>query len=148
MKYIIFDVDNTIADQTDRENISTKDGKLNWALFKNDELLAKDKPIPQTLEILKMFKENYKIIIVTARDEGGRRVTEGWLERHKVKYDHLFMRKMGDFRPDVEVKQDIYQEHLKDLDVYAVFDDRPRIIKLWQSKGFFTFECNNRKGDW
>jgi hypothetical protein len=59
------------------------------------------------------------------------------------------MRDEGDRRPDEVVKQ----EFLLDLvgganhKIHSIFDDRPRMVRHWRSKGFFVFDCNTRPED-
>lgn len=148
MRTILVDIDNTLADQSDREKESTIDGKLNWNSFENPALVALDKPIYQTIEMVKSMAKDYQIVIVTARKEKLRATTEHWLKKYGVPYEGLFMRDNDDYRSDVVFKEDLYQKKLRSFDIFMVLDDRPRIVRMWQSKGLYVLECNNKKGDW
>jgi len=154
MKTIIFDIDNTLADQTERETKATcvdlmGNKKLNWDIFEQENLVANDKPMPQTIELCKLLSKKYKIIIVTARKIKLGDITEKWLNDQGIEHDGIYFRNNDDFRPDVEFKESLYNQTLKDkYDIHMVFDDRPKIIKMWKSKGLYVFECNNLKGDW
>ena len=45
----------------------------------------------------------------------------------------LLMRKTGDKRRDTEVKEEIYNEFIKDkYNVLTVFDDRPCVVRMWK----------------
>lgn len=178
MKTIVFDIDNTLADQTIREAKSTiygwhrikEDGmscsstikngqlkngiraeyksKLDWDKFEDKKLVAGDKPIPQTIELYKLLQstKKYKMIIVSARKEKLRKVTEKWLKKNGIVYDALYLRETDNI-PDVKCKKDIYDKYLIDEDIFFVVDDRIRVCKLWQSLGFFVFNANNLE-DW
>jgi len=149
MKTIIFDIDNTLAGQSDREKKAMVHGKLDWKIFQDPKLLIEDKPIKQTIYLLQLLVSRSDwIIIVTARKEKLREVTQKWLLKNHIYYNELYMRPDDDNRPDVEFKEDLYENCLKNLDIFCVFEDRMRCCKMWQSKGLYVFECNNLKGNW
>ena len=51
------------------------------------------------------------------------------------------MRATGDFRPDSVVKEEIYNNHIKDnYYVAGVFDDRDSVVKLWRDLGLTCFQ--------
>jgi hypothetical protein len=55
------------------------------------------------------------------------------------------MRELGDSRPDAVVKQEMYEEYIKDkYNVLAVFDDRPSVVAFWRDLGLYVFDCNQR----
>lgn len=79
-----------------------------------------------------------KIILVSARPDNYREQTEAWLERAFKGYKldtALIMRNAGDKRDDTEVKSDIYEKYLKNLNITKVIDDRPAVIRMWREKG-------------
>lgn len=85
----------------------------------------------------------YKFIFVSGRQNICKSQTVNWLKKHIeiIDYD-LYMRKAGDSRCDTIVKREIYQEHIKGkYDVVAVFDDRPKVIRMWRELGLFVFNC-------
>lgn len=59
-------------------------------------------------------------------------------------YNHLEMRKEGDKRPDEIVKREMY-ENLVDgkYNVKFVFDDRPKVIRMWRSLGLYVFDVGD-----
>lgn len=91
-----------------------------------------------------------EIIFVSGREDKFRVQTEAFLKRVSEKYgmnvgNKLYMRKSGDFRSDDIVKNEIYSNHIKDkYNVVCVFDDRPKVVKLWRALGLFVFDCNYR----
>lgn len=53
----------------------------------------------------------------------------------------LHMRKTGDMRKDAIIKEEIYNEHIKDkYNVLLVLDDRDQVVEFWRSKGLTCFQ--------
>ncbi len=90
-----------------------------------------------------------KLILMSGRDEGrGRKATESWLIKHKIRYDYLYMRKAGDQTSDDIVKENMYNEHIKDkYNVKAVFDDRLRVTRVWYKLGLPLFRVGDPDAD-
>jgi acid phosphatase class B len=88
-------------------------------------------------DILQMYRaRGYVILLVTGRPEEYRRQTEQWLQDHEVEYDQLLMREAGDFRQDFVIKQELYQQVIKDsYNIFFVLDDRDQVVKMWRSQG-------------
>ena len=58
----------------------------------------------------------------------------------------LFMRPTGDYRPDVDIKREIYHNHIKgQYDVLFVLDDRQPVVDMWREEGLVCLQC--AKGD-
>ena len=76
------------------------------------------------------------VILVSGREEKYRENTLSFLNKHGVKYIHLYMRATGDFRKDYIVKQEIFDTHIRGkYNVIFVLDDRDRIVKMWRDNG-------------
>ena len=53
------------------------------------------------------------------------------------------MRPIGDFTPDDELKEKWLDEALSREEIIDfVFDDRPKVIRMWRKRGIFVFNCN------
>lgn len=91
-----------------------------------------------------LYEWDFQTLIVSGRDEKYRDVTEKWLYDNKVYYDRLYMRSEGDTRHDATVKYEIARDILKDYYVEGVFDDRSRVVQMWRTVGFKTFQV----ADW
>lgn len=84
----------------------------------------------------------HTLVIVTARMYRHEQLTRAWLDEHLSHLDYIgpLMRGDRDHRPDDDVKRDILTIIREDhgLNVVAAIDDRPRVIRLWQSLGIDT----------
>lgn len=75
--------------------------------------MDKDFPIPEVAAKVRQLSQEYNIVLVSGRPDDYRSATEKWLKEHCIPYKELYMRHSGDFRPDDIVKQEIYNNHLK-----------------------------------
>ncbi len=138
---VLCDIDGTIANLSHRlhfvRNFDNKDDfKKDWKSFFTS--LKDDSLRKSTLELLKGFhKDGYEIFFITARPDEYRKETQKWLDDNleNLPYVSLFMRRSGDHRDDVDVKKDMYNKYFKNMNVHAVIDDRPKVIRMWQSLG-------------
>lgn len=119
---IIVDIDGTLALRGDRSPYDWKkvgDDSLNVPVFKLIDSLCE-----------------YRRILVSGRDEMCRGETERWLMKHGIWYTDLHMRKTMDQRKDSIVKQEIYEQHIKDkYEIAYVIDDRNQVVAMWRSLG-------------
>jgi predicted kinase len=134
-KAVICDLDGTLCNLDHRLHFTQSDPK-DWKGFFNgipDDSLRED----VRNSILKIYDEhqNTFLILVSARPEMYREATEEWLKKNNIFYQALIMRETNDKRPDTEVKADVYEKYLKNLNIIKVFDDRPSVIRMWREKG-------------
>lgn len=93
-----------------------------------------------------------KIIFCSGREDKFREPTIRFIEKYvrvsgvfdtntyAISYQ-LHMRKSGDMRKDSIVKEEIYNEHIKDkFNVLLVLDDRNQVVDFWRSKGLACFQ--------
>ncbi|MEU5596663.1 AAA family ATPase [Streptomyces sp. NPDC020298] len=86
---------------------------------------------------------NDEIVLLSGRGEEFREQTEGWLTRHAVPYDELWMRPAGDTRRDDIVKAELFDAHLRHrYNVRVSLDDRDRVVALWRRMGLPTWQVN------
>jgi len=123
---IICDLDGTLALKGDR----------GW--FEYDKVASDIVNIPVT-NIVKAFADKgYDIIYVSGREgnEICRTETIKWLKQNDLDFGYLFMRQEGDHRNDAIVKEEIYDEFIRDkFDVEFVLDDRQRVVEKWRELG-------------
>lgn len=98
------------------------------------------------LSLKEKFGIEHPIQIWSGRCESVKDKTIHWLQKHFSRdiywVKHLKMRPIGDSTPDDELKERWLDETIiegKNIDF--VFDDRPKVIKMWRRRGVFVFNC-------
>jgi hypothetical protein len=133
--------------------------KPDWQSFY--EACGKDEPIKYVIEILfNCLLSGRKVQIWSGRCESVRENTIKWLERNlnsnyrrnsilfedpklKVK-----MRPVGDNTPDDHLKERWLDEAIAEgKKIDFVFDDRPKVIRMWRRRGIFVFNCCQHEGE-
>lgn len=118
----------------------------------------KDLPnIPVIETVLAHYRAGRKIIFCSGREDKYGPETIRFIEKYcvvdnphydtdmgstidSIKYK-LFMRKTGDFRKDNVIKEEIYEEKIKNkYNVLMVLDDRNQVVEFWRSKGLTCFQ--------
>jgi hypothetical protein len=146
MKNIIFDLDGTLALIDDRRALSTKDnGKIDWDIFFDPNNINLDKPNQPVIKVAQMFKDNgFRIVIFSGRLKTTKDVTKKWLEKFNVPFDVLKMRpdnKQFKFMSDDDLKQGWLDTLFTNKeDIFAVFDDRKKVVDMWRSNGLNVFQ--------
>ena len=137
MKWIIFDLDGTLADIEDRRQLCTKEnGKMDWDKFFDPENIKLDKPNQPIINTLKAFQEaGYRIAIFSGRSARTEDATHNWLMSHMCHYDVLKMRPERNFRPDEQLKLEWLNDMNWKDDVEMVFDDRQKVVDMWREIG-------------
>lgn len=141
---IIVDIDGTVADTAHRKHYVALKPKNFPAFF---AAAVDDPPIlPVIRAAVAMKAVGAALVFCSGRPEKEgdldvRKLTEDWLDEHVnyvrgLKYDALYMRKAGDYRPDDIVKEELLDQII--ADGYApelVFDDRNRVVAMWRRRG-------------
>lgn len=136
---VIFDVDGTLCDvRSVRHHVRpAPGGRRDFHRFHMDSLYCP--PNKRVADFLNQCKENgLKVIIVTARDEKYRGLTEKWLELNDLEYDGIFVRDYGDIRPDYEAKKDILTRVREFYNPVHAVDDNPQVLQLWKEEKIQT----------
>jgi predicted kinase len=98
-------------------------------------------PVIRTLKAL--MKLGYKVIFVSGREQKDEAPTRTFLN-HSCELDNdfeLFMRTTGDMRADEIIKKEIYDNNISDIyNVMCVFDDRPKVVRMWRGIGLYVFD--------
>lgn len=142
-KFIVSDLDGTLADCSHRLHFAKSEPK-DWKSFFAG--VSYDTPRHEVFDqVMKDYlnqiqehgSEKVKFIIVSARPERTRAATEEWLQMHGMMHDvaAIIMRSDTDSRQDDIVKREIYEKYLKPYEVLRVYDDRPRVIRVWKELG-------------
>lgn len=169
MKIYVFDLDGTIANLNHRLHFVTppidprvaapkevwekhRDWKPDWNAF--FDACGDDEPIEWVIDLMLIIRrfelltgDAKFILILSGRSDRVRDLTEDWLMKHKVAYDHLLMRKEGDHRPDEIVKLEILRDFLQMKSQYHphvefIVDDRQKVVDMWRREGFNVLQCN------
>ena len=140
--YYIFDLDGTLANISHRLHFIEGE-KKDWDAFY--DACDKDEPIKNTLKLLDIIGSNDKnnIIILSGRSDAVRKKTIGWINRYVSIFYTLYMRKTGDHRPDVEVKQEWLDEWLKHHtkeEIGGIFEDRKQVVDMWRKNGITCYQ--------
>lgn len=133
-KIIVFDVDGTLADIEHRRHWIDCRPK-NWKAF--FAVQHEDPPHEEIVWMAKALKDaNTKIIICSGRSAEFRKVTETWLLEQGVSFDEVFMRHIGDHRPDYAVKVELLEEiREKYGEPYLWVDDRKTVVEAIRNQG-------------
>ena len=140
MKWIIFDLDGTLADIEDRRQLCTKEnGKMDWNKFFDPENIKLDKPnMPVIMMAQALDAIGYKIAIFSGRSASTSKATQSWVEKHEVPFSLLKLRPEKHpfkFMPDEKLKLQWLNEMDWKDNVVAVFDDRDKVVKMWREIG-------------
>ena len=144
---ICVDLDGTLCNvKHRRQYVATK--PRNWDAWNLG--IINDKPIPQVLEVVNALKDRFPIFFVSGRSDDYRDVTLKWFEKYGIMehdYNGLLMRKCGDHSDDAIVKGEIADQIEENYKIFAVFDDRKRVVDMWANRGIFVFDVGQGKGD-
>lgn len=135
------------------------------------EACDQDKPIVPVIEILDGIYQNTinfweEVQIWSGRCESVREKTVKWLEENILwdglgSHIKLKMRSIGDYTPDDELKERWLDEYIASMwpklepaseekegkifhrknPIEFVFDDRPKVVRMWRRRGIFVFNC-------
>lgn len=138
---VIVDLDGTLSDGTHRLHmLPTKDLHLTGSWSEFNRAAQHDAPIQDTIDIVNMlWKAGMGVVILTGRSDEVETETILWLDRHKVKYDWMIMRRAEDNRKDTVIKEEVLRaiglQHIT-----CAFDDSPNVIKHFRSLGITTYQ--------
>ncbi len=125
-------------------NVTGKKWHPDYEAF--DDACDKDGPIESTIHVFQTLWSTYgeTIEIWSGRSERVRCKTQAWLLEQALPARSLTkMRPIGDNTPDDQLKElwlhDAIVAEAKTIDY--VFDDRPKVIRMWRRYGIFVFNC-------
>lgn len=139
---IIVDIDGTISNYGHRKHYLESmqqdrhdDKRPEYDVF--NRAAVHDEPIREIISIVHWAQHvDTKIILMTGRSDKYRDITTEWLTLHQVRYDHLFMRKQGDYSSDAAAKRELYMSHIAGkYNVLFVLEDRDKVVDMWRALG-------------
>ncbi|HET9587862.1 MAG TPA: HAD family acid phosphatase [Anaerolineales bacterium] len=135
---VIFDIDGTLADVSERIHHVRKKPK-NWNAFFQG--MAQDKAIHAMVRLCNiLYETGIQIILCSGRSEEHRPETIEWLAQHGVNYHELILRPDGDRRSDTIVKREMLAGIDKSKILFIV-EDRSRVVEMWRSEGLVCLQC-------
>jgi uncharacterized HAD superfamily protein len=138
---VFCDLDNTLANNDARWAKYKETGDLND--IHSMEAVMTDKLIWQTCETIESLNNNNNmIVILTARHEFDREVTEAWLKKTEIHYSDLILAHDDDERPAKDFKLWEIDNHkwLKDYGAILVLEDNPEIVQHLREHGYTVFQ--------
>lgn len=135
---VIFDLDGTLADIAHRRHLVRSRPKRWQAFFEACVDDAPNEPVIAAYRAFRNAPANYQLWIFSGRSDAVRPQTEHWIETHVGTWDHLLMRRDGDYTADEMLKRR-WVEPIRDR-VLCVFDDRDKVVAMWRSLGIPCFQ--------
>jgi predicted secreted acid phosphatase len=135
---VIFDIDGTLADVSERIHHLQKKPK-NWKAFFRG--MAQDQAIKSMVRLCNiLYQAGIRIVLCSGRSEEHRSETVQWLKQQKVHHHELRLRKDGDRRSDVIVKREMLLG-IDKVKVLFVVEDRSRVVQMWREEGLVCLQC-------
>ena len=134
---IVADLDGTVSNHKNRQMYV--EGKVKYYDAYHAHILE-DEPFWQVVGLLQVLDYSAYIEIWTGRPERYRDITEEWLDKYRVPYDALRMRKDDDFR-DVNVIKGEWLDELEEKPDMAL-DDRDKCVKFWNDNGILCLQVH------
>jgi len=138
---ILFDLDGTLADNSHRQSFIQGE-KKDWdAFFDAQACDTPNAPVAALYEAL-FSSARFDIVVVTARPERYREVSERWFALNGIPLKRMLMRADGDRRSDETIKQEILAKlRLEGATPLFVVDDRASVVQMWRNEGITCFQC-------
>ena len=147
-KTVIFDLDGTLAIVNKRRELAMKpNGKMDWDVFFDPKNISLDEPNWPVVKVAKMFdRDKFDVVIFSGRSDRTIDATVDWLNNHSIPFELIAMReKKEHYVPDEILKKEWLDTLVKVDEVFAVFDDRQKVVDMWRENGLTTFQVD--KGD-
>ena len=135
---VIFDIDGTLADVSERLHHINKKPKDWDSFFKG---IPQDKAIRSMVRLCNIIYESgIKIILCSGRSDQYRTETIDWMAQQGVNYHELLLRRNNDRRSDVIVKREMLAG-MERSKILFVVEDRSWVVEMWRSEGLVCLQC-------
>ncbi|GAA1735315.1 hypothetical protein GCM10009710_14790 [Aeromicrobium alkaliterrae] len=131
---MILDLDGTLVDTSGVEHLIRGEDK-DFKAFQ--EAAVGCPPNPAMVEVAReQAAAGRAVLVVSSREFIWLDHTLDWLVQHEVPHDAVYLRIVGDYRPDVEVKREILTAIGDDgYRVLEAWDDKERVSAMWREEG-------------
>jgi FMN phosphatase YigB (HAD superfamily) len=137
---VIFDIDGTLADNHERQKF-LMENPPDWKNYNYN--IPYDNPRWEIVKKLCNWSHYADIALFTARGEEHRNDTERWLKDHDILYQWLVMRPIGNYGEDAILKKEMFEKFLMKERVILIYDDRPKVIRMWRSMGLDVIDVGS-----
>ena len=134
---VIFDIDGTLADVSERIHHVKKKPK-NWNAFFQG--IAQDKALHSMVRLCNiLYASGIRILLCSGRNEEHRPQTVQWLAQQGVNSHELILRRDCDMRSDMVVKREMLVG-IERSKILFVVEDRGRVVEMWRSEGLVCLQ--------
>ena len=141
---VIFDLDGTLSDCTHRNHYLEKT-PIDLDSF--DALMHTDTVIAPVAFLLKNLSGVIKIVL-TARPDKYRKVTEKWLSDYKLlsHIEEIYMRPKEWYKkPDNLYKKSMIKFLSQKYNILLVIDDSNHVVDMWRENGIYCLQAKSIK---
>jgi hypothetical protein len=140
-KFVIFDMDGTLADASERQHYLKKEPQ-DWEGFIAE--MHADAPIEVLVDLYREMcrSDFYGVVVLTGRPERYKKMTEEWMEKHDLPLRPIYCKPDNDERHDLVFKRDAYQSFIAEgNEVAFVVEDRNSVVAMWREIGVVCLHC-------
>ncbi len=138
---VCVDLDSTLCDTRHRRHmIRAADDPvpMDWRAY--SLACTDDAPIEGPITLLRLLAPACRIVILSARDEAARGLTERWLREHEVPYDRLILYRPGVDDPDMGTfkAEQVRRLRAEGAEVALMVEDAPLVAASMRDVGVAT----------
>ncbi len=133
---VIVDIDGVLADAGHRQHFLEPPWR-DWDGFFAE--CGGDGVIEESKMLLDLLGADLLIVLLTSRPTWIQKTTLEWLQRHKIRYDLLIMRPLGDFQASPGFKRDETQTlSRRGFNPVLAIDDDMRNVRMYRNQNVPT----------
>ena len=140
MKYVVCDIDGTLANDEHRAPLVQCPQPLWNSYF---ALCHRDKPILPTIRLLDYLFESHRVVLLTGRPIQVWKPTVRWLKDQGILYHDLLMRRDHHPPDSTTFKTAALLEEFPDAtphNTFTVLEDRTPVVHHWRSHGYTVWQ--------
>lgn len=104
--------------------------------------VSEDLPNSPVINVVRALRDfGLEIVVVSGREDVCDKASRQWLAKHLDFPIELFLRQAGDYRPDYQIKEEIYRNYIEpNWQIELALDDRQQCVDLWRRLGIVTLQ--------